>query len=520
MQRAIAARRRLCQAVALAIVLCARLASGETGAAFAAALPEAPALRSDARAVQVTCFSENGGAIAEEFPCGILGSRAEDVIARLGALLGPFPYRTLRLNFARIHARGPKGYYSSAPGAITAGKDVSEFAEDGFYLPDLLPREIARQWLRAAISPSDGAVQWLAEGLPEYLAWRYLREANPEAARVLVAEAMRDSPAAGQDELVLGWHEAEASESDIKTFSNRQRGLLILRTLETVIDRERVDRVLPEVVRRYGRRSFTLADFEKVCEEVAGRNLGWFFRYFFHEGGLPEIELRRVPSESPGVVAGEIVVHGLPAEGSVRVEMAVRTAQGIVEHSVATRGEVTPFTVNVPAPALGVTLDPDQHILRWTEAARRSQAQSQILGALPSKITRQNLADAIAVYRRALAADPEDASLRAQWLHERLGELEFANNDSPAALADLEAAINGHSIAPFETYLTRGKAYLYHGRAARHEHRPQEAQDDARAGLALPPPVLLTLLPREPIESHGGQTLRELLEALLEAGAH
>jgi len=262
-----------------------------------------------------------------------------------------------------------------------------------------------------------------------------------------------------------------------------------------------------------------LQDFEKVCEEIAGRDLSWFFRYYVEGKGVPELELRRLPSESPGVVAGEILVRSLPPEGSVRVEMNVRTAQGNVEHSVATHGEVTPFTVNVPAPALGITFDPDLRILRWTEAARRSKAQSQILNVLPRAVTRSNLGDVIALYRRALAADPDDASLRVQALRERLGELETANKEWDAALSDLDAAINGHSISPFETYLCRAKAYLYHGVVELHERRPAEAQKDAQAGLALPRAVLVQVAPQEPMESRGVATLKQLLESLRDKAA-
>jgi len=213
-------------------------------------------------------------------------------------------------------------------------------------------------------------------------------------------------------------------------------------------------------------------------------------------------------------------VKDFPPEGSVRVEMSVRTAQGTVEHSVATHGAVTPFTVNVPAPALGITLDPDLRILRWTEAARRSKEQSAILAGLPDPVTRKNVSAAIELYRRALAADPEDASLRAQSLYERLGELEWAHDEWDAALADLDAAINGHSISPFETYLCRAKAYLYHGVVQLHERRPKEALKDAEAGMAMPRVVLLQVVPSEPIESHGDRMLEQLLVTLIEAATH
>jgi tetratricopeptide (TPR) repeat protein len=299
-----------------------------------------------------------------------------------------------------------------------------------------------------------------------------------------------------------------------------QRGMLVFRTLETAIDRERVDRALTEFYKHYAGRKATIAQFRAACEEIAGRNLGWFFDYFIQGTKIPTIQLRRLPSESPGVAAGEIVVRDFPPEGSVRVEMSVRTAQGLVDHSVATRGGVTPFTVNIPAPALGITLDPDLRILRWTEAAERSKAQNAILAALPEPITRQTVAAAIGLYRRALAADPDDASLRGQSLHERLGELEWAHDEWNAALADLDAAINGHSLSPFETYLCRGKAYLYHGVVQLHERRPKEALEDARAGMNLPGVVLSQSLPETPIESKGERTLQQLLDILIQAATH
>ena len=467
----------------------------------------------------MSCFSDAAGT-TREIGCGVLSSRAGDIIAKLGALLGPFPYPSLRLEFVSVHARGPKGYYSAAPGIIMQDLNFLRISESDLFLPDLLPREIARQWHLAAASPASGADVWLAEGLPEYLAWRYLREAQPEVARALVAQAMRDSVARGLSQSVFGSAEVTEEESQARMLSSRQRGLLVLRTLETVIDRERVDRVLAEFYKRFAGRKAAIADFRALCEEIAGRKLGWFFQYFFDGEQIPTIELRRLPSESPGVAAGKIVVKDFPLEGSVRVEMAIRTSQGVVEHSVATRGVVTPFSVNVSAPVLGITLDPDLRILRWTEAAAKSKAQSKLLAALPNPLTPKKLAKAIDFYRRALAADPDDASLRAQSLHERLGELEWAHDEWNAALADLDAAINGHSLDPFETYFCRAKAYLYHGVVQLHERRPKEALEDARAGLAMPRVVLSESLPETPIESHNYRTLEELLEILINAATH
>ena len=326
MHRAIAARRRLCQAVLLAALLGPRPAWTQATPHGFQRSPYEQESTASGIVVREACVPSAFFA-SGSYKCGRLASRTVDVITRLSKLLGPFPHKMLNFDLAQFLDVGPTGYVNSAAGEIHASIDVFEPSASALRLPDLLPREVARQWVLHGETGSRVKNRVLAEGLPEYLAWRYLRETSPETARALVAEAMRNSPAGNPGDAPKDGPKRHALPGLLPEFlAERQRGLLILRTLETVIDRERVDRVLPEFVRRYGRRSFSLADFEKVCEEVAGRNLGWFFRYFFDEGGIPEIELRRVPSESPGVVAGEIVVHGLPPEGSVRVEMAVRTA--------------------------------------------------------------------------------------------------------------------------------------------------------------------------------------------------
>ena len=473
----------------------------------------------DGVVVQESCVPPFAGAPAF-LPCETAAKRAADVITRLSAVLGPFPVKKLKLEIASITDEAPRNYLVAIPGRISGGWDIYPYLGSPMDRRDLLPREIARQWFEPYYPPAASGPRWLAESLAEYLAWRYLNEAEPEAGRVLVMEAMRDVPAweLPRPPLPTGKRHSDTLFPEIVAM--RRHGLLVLRTLETVIDRERVDRVLPLLIRRSGGNPPSVELLEKVCEEVAGRNLKWFFDYYVEGNGIPSIELRRLASESPGVAAGEIVVKGLPPEGSVRVEMAVRTAQGAIAHSVATRGGVTPFSVNVPAPALSITLDPDQRILRWTEAAERWKAQSAVLAELPEPITAKNLAAAIDLYRCALAADPNDASQRAQALRERLGELEWAHDEWNVALADLDAAINGHSISPFETYLCRGKAYLYHGVVQLHERRPKEALEDAKSGLALPREALSQSMPERPIESHGNQTLEQLLQTLVEAATH
>src|SRR5208282_1436767 len=370
MQKAIAGGGRLCQAAVLSLFLPISLAMLR-----AASPAQSPAATTAAQAVVRV---ERDGVTIEEpcqpdahanpyAPCGTLARQAADVVGHLTPILGPFPGKAISIGVWSVPPRRRVTLPTGARILILPG--VARAFDHPEFFPAEMPFEVARQWL---LPPeldlpnfNAGYVQMFAE----YLAWRYLLETNPEAARVKVAQAMRDSVAQRHTQPVSALFEPLVNPLDLPHFSLDQRAVLVMRTLETVIDRERVDRALAEFVPQHRTRPFALADFQRVCEKIAGRKLGWFFEYFYEGTGIPTIELRSLPSELASVAAGEIVVRGLPPEGSVRVEMAIRTAQGVIEHSVATRGEITPFSVNVPAPALGITLDPDLRIMRWTEAA-------------------------------------------------------------------------------------------------------------------------------------------------------
>jgi hypothetical protein len=191
---------------------------------------------------------------------------------------------------------------------------------------------------------------WLSAGLAQYEEWRELRQNQPDAARRMVEEAFQSAQRQG-----------DSREHAVA------RGFMAWRTLETVIDRERVDKALREYYRRHRGARAALADFRKICEEISGRGLGWFFDYYLQGTQLPEISLRRTAGGAPNEVTGEIVVHNAPVEFQVRVELRVFTAAGVINHSVATSGPVTPFTVVTREPATRITVDPDLRILRRRE---------------------------------------------------------------------------------------------------------------------------------------------------------
>ncbi|HEV8383259.1 MAG TPA: M1 family aminopeptidase, partial [Candidatus Acidoferrales bacterium] len=443
-----------------------------------------------------------------------LAKSAHELLQRFNVALGPFPVAGLTLLQGFPGHQGAIGY--SAPGFLVVSEDVIKYHDYPGWAPEFLPHEIAHQWFPIEVTLARSEDGWLAESLAEYLAWRYLREKEPEQARRIVQRAMRDALAPEpMRPLALGtrlfnepWNVAYATLY--------QRGLLVWRTLETVIDRERVDRALREYYKRFAGRSASIADFRKICEEISGRELGWFFDYFLNATQIPEISLRRLPSDAPNVLLGEILVKNVPADFQVRVEMRVQTEKGAVEHSVATRGEVTPFSLNLPAPATQVMLDPDARLLRWTEAARRNREQLKSLQQMNDLADRDQFRDAAAVGARALVLDAEDLAANHQHIHFLMGRMYFLAGKLAEARKEFARALELASLDAMDTDFYRAWAHVYRARIAKRLGQTAAAQKEARTGFASNSPameIIVSWNEAPDYERSAGQELRKLAAA-------
>jgi len=388
---------------------------------------------------------------------------------------------------------GAIGY--SAPGFLVVSEDVVKWFDNPSFEPGFLPHEISHQWFPIQVTLESEADGWMAEGLAEYLAWRYLLEKNPEQARVMVERAMRDALEPEPLRPLSRGLTLFATENwDVTRDTLYDRGLLVFRTLETVIDRSRVDRALREYYKRYSGRSASIADFRKVCEEISGRDLGWFFDYFINGTQIPEIELRSLPAAAPGDWTGEIVLHNVPPDFQVRVEMRLNTAKGIVDHSVATRGAVTAFTVNVPGPVTSFILDPDLRILRWTDAARRHRQQRALLADLGDLERAHQFSVAIKRCEDALQADPEDLAHNHQQILFQLGRLYLRRGLTDRAKQYFARVLERVSMDGATTDFYRAWARVYRARLANQQLNAKTARAEAEAGLAMKSPALDTVV--------------------------
>src|SRR5437879_262334 len=406
-------------------------------------------------------------------------------------LEGPYPHSTLTIVKGFPNQGGAVGY--SAPGFLVVSEDVVNFHDYPGYAPEFLPHEIAHQWFPIEVTLAREEDGWLAESLAEYLAWRYLRERDPARARRMVTRAMRDALAPQPlPPLSLGLRLFALEGESVTHATLYQRGMLVVRMLETVIDPAHVHRVLREYYQRYAGKAASIADFRKLCEEISGRNLRWFFDYFIEGTRIPQMVIRRTRSAAPNEVSGEIILRNVPPEFNVRVEMRLETAGGPFEHSVATRGEVTPFTATAPQPVTRITLDPDQRILRWTEAAERNRRQRALLAGIGKLEQAGQFSRAAQICTQALALDPENLASNEQQIRFELGRLLYRGERFTAAFPEFERVLALGSLDPIASHLQRAWSRAFAARLESRRGHAAAARAEAQAGLAIKSPAVPT----------------------------
>ena len=157
------------------------------------------------------------------------------------------------------------------------------------------------------------------------------------------------------------------------------KGFLVWNMLSLEIGREKFQRILRDLTRRYAFQQLTLTEFWSQIEIGAGRNLGWFFNQWFERLGAPEFQLDW--KQDGRKVVGAITQAAPYYRATMDVEIVGAAKQRVV-FKLKADGARTPFTLPVKFRVQSVTLDPHYQVLRWTleyhaaaEAARKAKSK-------------------------------------------------------------------------------------------------------------------------------------------------
>ena len=227
-------------------------------------------------------------------------ARAEEAVRFFQDHVGPFPYAKL----ANVQSKTRYGGMENAGNIFYSERAIrGDGTNEG-----LIVHEVAHQWFGDSVTESDWPHLWLSEGFATYFTHlydeaTYGRESLEEGMlrdRRTVRRFLAQRPA-------LALVPADVTDPyELLNENAYQKGSWVLHMLR----REVGDSTFWAGIRNYYRvfrdQTADTDEFQGIMEEVAGRELGWFFQQWVHEPGHPVLEMDWSYREETGTLALQI----------------------------------------------------------------------------------------------------------------------------------------------------------------------------------------------------------------------
>jgi aminopeptidase N len=228
------------------------------------------------------------------------------------------------------------------------------FTGDGTY-DRILAHELAHQWFGNSVSVASWSDVWLNEGFATYASALWLEHLG--GAEALAAEMHRlDRPFEGA--LYVADPVNDPALLGARSFN---KGAWVLHMLRHVVGDERFFRILPAYTERFRGKNASTGDFRAVCEEVAGRDLSWFFQEWVTGTGRPRLTATwRQDGDS---VTVRLAQGQDGALFRMPVDLAVEYDGGTRVVTADMRERVETVSVQVPGAVRGVRIDPGTWLL-------------------------------------------------------------------------------------------------------------------------------------------------------------
>lgn len=283
--------------------------------------------------------------------------------------IGPYSYEKL----ANIQSNSVSGGMEAASAIFYSSDAVT--GDRSLRWRNVVIHEIAHQWFGNAVTEYDWDDVWLSEGFATYFTLLFIEHAY---GRDAFLEGLRSS-----QKSVDAFHEKNpdytivhtnlADMSQVTSSQTYQKGSWVLHMLRGVVGTG----VFWEGIRAYYREfkdgNATTADFQRVMEEVSGKDLGVFFRQWLYEPGALELEGHwRYDAQ-----AGRVVVELTQAQPGARLfdmpielEITYRDGSRSLER-IRISEKVNRFEIRVDSEPGHMALDPNLWVLMQASLQRR-----------------------------------------------------------------------------------------------------------------------------------------------------
>ena len=262
--------------------------------------------------------------------------RAPEIVDLFSTLIGPFPYERL----AHVESSTIFGGMENATAIF-----YTEKAYETKTLPErTVAHETAHQWFGDAVTEDDWHHVWLSESFATYGAALWAEHIGGVKGRAeeMKSDAQEVFKSPDTERPIL-----DLRTADLKALLNTNtypKGAWVLHSLRGLIGDSAFFSGLREYYRKYRDSTALTADFVRVMNKAAGKDLGWFFTQSLtqpgypllqvtwkYDGNLLTVDIEQLQKESwglyrmPGLV---LLIDGWPA----KVNVDGRTTHVVIPH--------------------------------------------------------------------------------------------------------------------------------------------------------------------------------------------
>jgi len=353
------------------------------------------------------------------------GEEIGKIMSHFTGLYGLPPYANLTV--VETEDGAPNGF--AAPGLIFLSPKGIGREPAG----KLLANQISRQWFEELVSPATRNHLWLTNGLAAYSELLWTEHVSGPAA---MQSQLRDTMVEGltiDNVPMIQAARMEDYSPELWALTG-SKGSSMLNMLRYIVGDDKFFATLKAFAQQYAWKSATTDDFRKVAESVSGQDLGYFFIEWVESSGAPEFKLEYTIYRTQkgfrvmGKIAQDLDTFRMP------VDLKIETEGNPEEKRVEVVGTSSEFSVDTFGKPKTVTIDPDNHVLRYSNPVRVAVAIRR--GEEFAELS--EFGEALQQYQKAL-----QTSRNSSLAHYRIGEIFFLQNNYQSAANSFRDSLSG-----------------------------------------------------------------------------